>query len=179
MRQLAGILEQLADAEHYLFSSADLRAALPGRGEAAFKALLGRARKNGLLRRVCRGIYLYPRVDYPAGLLLYHTAARLRAHEFNYLSLESALSDAGLISQIPMNWITLMSTGRSHVVDCGTFGHIEFVHTKKKPAAVAPHLEYDARCRLWRAVPALALKDMARARRSLDLVDPEAAREFV
>ncbi|MCD6388953.1 MAG: hypothetical protein J7L69_06040 [Desulfobulbaceae bacterium] len=179
IRQLAGILESLADNEHYLFSLQDLRAAVPGQNMASFKALIGRAQKNNLLQRVCRGIYLYPKVQYPSGLVLYHTAARLRAHEFNYLSLESVLSDAGVISQIPLNWITLISSGRSHIVGCGTFGHIEFIHTKRSPENIAPQLGYDPRCRLWRASVSLALKDMVLTRRNMDLVDMELAHELV
>jgi hypothetical protein len=93
--------------------------------------------------------------------------------------LESALSDAGVISQIPMNWITLMSSGRSSIIDCGSFGHIEFVHTRKPPDSVAAQVSDDPRCRLWRASVVLALRDMALTRRSTDLVDWEAAREFV
>jgi hypothetical protein len=179
IKHLAQVLEGLADPEHYLFSLHDLRAVLPGHGLAAFKGLIGRAEKNGVLRRVCRGLYLYPKVDYPAGLVLYHAAARLRAHEFNYLSLESVLSDAGVISQIPMNWITLMSSGRSNIFDCGTFGRIEFIHTKKSPAQVVSQLTYDPRCHLWRASVVLAHRDMEQARRDMDLVDREAVRELI
>lgn len=36
-----------------------------------------------------------------------------------------------IISQIPINRITLMSSGRSSIINCGTFGSIEFIHTKK------------------------------------------------
>lgn len=179
IKQLSRVLDHLADAEHYLFSLQDMRAALPGLSSSAWKALLRRAAENGLLRRVCRGLYLYPYVEYPAGLVLYHAASRLRAHDFNYLSLESVLSDAGVISQIPMNWITLMSSGRSYTFDCGKFGHIEFIHTKKSPARLAPQISYDPRCRLWRASVALALKDMEQTRRNTDLVDWEVARELV
>lgn len=179
IKQLARILADLADEEHYLFSLRDLSAAIPGQSSAAFKALIGRAEKNDLLRRICRGLYLYRKVNYSSGLILYHAAARLRAHEFNYISLESALSDAGVISQIPMNWVTLRSSGRSHIVDCGAFGHIEFNHTKKSPDRVASQISYDPRCRLWRASVALALRDMVLTRRSTDLVDWEVARELV
>ncbi len=179
IKQLTEILENLADTEHYLFSLKDLESVIPGHRSAAMKAVVGRAVKNGLLRRVCRGLFLYPKVEYPSGLVLYHAAARLRADEFNYISLESALSDAGVISQIPMNWITLISSGRSSIIDCGSFGHIEFVHTKRTPDRVAGQLIYDPRCRLWRASVALALRDMALTRRSTDLVDWEAARELV
>ena len=179
VKQLVRVLSDLADSEHYLFTLDDLQSALPDQSRGAFKAMVSRAQRDGLLRRVCRGLYLYPNVAAPGGLLLYHAAARLRASHFNYISLESALSDAGIISQIPMNWITLMSSGRSNVVSCGDFGHIEFVHTKKQPAAIADQLTYDARCRMWRASVVLALKDMRAARRNMDLIDRGALREFV
>jgi predicted transcriptional regulator of viral defense system len=171
MKELARLLERLASAEQYLFSLDDLRSALPEASPGALKALLCRAEKSGLLRRVCRGIYLYPRVAYPAGLVLFHAAAKLRADAFNYLSLETVLSDAGVISQIPLNWVTLMSSGRSHIVDCGDFGHIEYIHSKRRSADFADRLSYDQDCRLWRASVALALQDMKLTRRSMDLID--------
>lgn len=141
--------------------------------------LLSRATKSGLLRRVCRGIYFYPVPDYPSGYLLYHAASRLRASEFNYISLETVLSDAGVISQLPMNWISLMTSGRSHVVDCGDYGHIEFVHTAQRPDDVGGELTYDAERHLWRASVRQALRDMKATRRSRELVDEEVARELV
>jgi hypothetical protein len=179
INQLSNILGHLADRDRFLFSLSDLSGLVPGQSPAALKAVIGRAVKNGLLQRVCRGIYLYPLKDYPSGLLLYRVAARLRAHEFNYLSLESALSDAGVISQIPMNWITLMSSGRSHIIDCGAFGHIEFIHTGKSHNKIQPHLLYDRRCGLWRATVSLALQDMRATGRSMELVDWGVARELV
>jgi hypothetical protein len=179
LKELSRLLERLATGEQYLFAVDDLRGALPTASPGAFKALLSRAEKDGLLKRVCRGIYLYPRVTYPAGLVLFHTAAKLRADAFNYLSLETVLSDAGVISQIPPNWITLLSSGRSHVVNCGDFGHIEFIHTKRKPADIAGQLNYDQDSRLWRASVALALKDMKLARRNTDLIDWNLADELI
>lgn len=179
IKQLTQVLSRVADADHYLFALRDLGAAVPGQSPAALKALASRAEKSGVLKRVCRGLYLYPEVQYPAGLVLFHAAARLRAHEFNYISVETALSDAGIISQIPMHWVTLMSSGRSHIVDCGTFGHIEFIHTKKSPDSIEPQIQYDTRCRLWRASVALALRDMASTRRNTDLINWQAANEFL
>ena len=179
IKQLSRILENLASAKTYLFSLDDLRAALPDSEPGALKALLSRAQKSGILRRVCKGIYLYPRVAFPAGLVLFHTAAKLRADAFNYLSLETVLSDAGVISQIPLNWITLMSSGRSHIVACGDFGHIEFIHTKRRATDVADQLSYDPRCHLWRASVTLALLDMKLTRRNTDLVDWSLANELV
>lgn len=177
LKRLSQVLEALADRDHCLFSSSDLAAALPTCQQ--MPVLLSRAAKAGVLKRVCRGIYLYPRTDYPAGHLLFHAAARLRAEAFNYISLETALSDAGVISQLPMNWITVLSSGRSHVVDCGDFGHIEFVHTAQRPEDLIGDLTYDAERHLWRASVRQALRDMKATRRSLDLVDKEVARELV
>ena len=177
IRQLEKVLESLADPEHYLFANADLQSAIPQ--HQGLTVLLCRAQKAGLLKRVCRGIYLYPRVKYPNGLVLFHAAARLRAGGLNYISLETALSDAGVISQVPINWITLMSSGRSQVVECGDHGRIEFVHTTQLPEELAKELTYDAERRLWRASVRLALRDLKATRRSKDLLDLEVARELI
>lgn len=140
---------------------------------------MSRSVKDGLLVRVCRGIYLNPRVEYPRGLVLYHTAAKLRAGDFNYLSLETVLSESGVISQVPIAWISLMTSGRTYTVECGEFGTIEFIHTKKHPDDIADRLIYDSRYRLWRARVDLALEDMRSTGRSMDLIDWRLADELV
>jgi len=120
-----------------------------------------------------RGVYLYPQAAYKKGYELYHAAARLRKESFCYLSLESALSEAGLISQLPMGGITLMTGRRSGIIDCGRWGRIEFVHTKKSFASLSDRLIYDHRYFLWRANTSLAIEDMRRTRRPMDLVNTE------
>ena len=176
---LSKILRAFATQERYLFTLSDLAGVLPNHSRAALLVVLSRAVKRGLLQRVCRGIYLYPDTDPHDGLLLYHVAARLRAGDFNYLSLESVLSDAGVISQIPIGWITLMSSGRNRIVDCGHFGRIEYIHTNRSVARVATQLQWDGRIRLWRASVDLALKDLKHTHRSLDLIDWDIANEFI
>lgn len=170
-RRLRKILDELSDSEHYLFTVSDFYAVFPELSYDSLRNLLSRAERNGLLERLCKGIYLNPRTDYPADLVLYHTAARLRERFFNYLSLETVLSDSGVISQIPMNWISLMSSGRTYTLRCGRFGTIEYVHTKKKPEELAGRVSYDTRCKLWRAHIELALQDMRYAGRPMDLVN--------
>ena len=96
-----------------------------------------------------------------------------------YLSLESALSDAGVISQVPQQWLTLMTNGRSGIISCGSFGTIEFIRTRKNLADITSDLVYDSACRLWRASIPLAIKDMKDTKRSLDLIDWEVVHEFV
>lgn len=168
VRLLERTLRHWASPERYLFSPSDLASAVPECDNLS--VLLSRAVSAGLLKRVCRGIYIFPIKGYPSHLVLFHAAARLRASHFNYISLESALSDAGAISQIPMGRVTLMSSGRTHVVDCGEFGLLEFVHTDQRPEQLTSDLEFDSECHLWRASPRLALRDMRATHRSRDLI---------
>lgn len=162
-----------------VFALSDLYALLPGHRELAFKLVVTRMEKRGELVRVCRSIYILPGCTLHGSDLLARVAARLRAHHFNYLSLETVLSDAGVISQVPVNRITLMSSGRSSVISCGDYGSIEFVHTRKTASELSSQLTYDSGYRLWRASVALALKDMRDTRRDTGLVNWEIANELV
>ncbi len=185
MKNLTSTLRELANGERCVFSSTDLLGAFPSFGvgvsttEASAKlaVILSRAVKGGVLERVCRGIYYYPLVGagYRRENILFHAAARLRAGEFNYLSLETVLSEAGVISQIPMNTITLMSSGRSHVVDCGNYGRIEFVHTEQRPEKLKGELVHDAERRLWKASVKQAMRDLRVTRRSKGLINVDIA----
>ena len=60
---------------------------------------------------------------------LENVAKAMRRGEYNYVSLESALSEYGVISQIPMR-LTVMTTGRKGEVNT-PFGTIEFTHTSR------------------------------------------------
>ncbi|MEK6734648.1 MAG: hypothetical protein AABY27_06075 [Pseudomonadota bacterium] len=179
MKYLNNCLEHHANSEHYLFMLQDLRALFPDLSNAAFKTLLSRTTNAGRLKRICRGLYFYNKAIPSNGLLLFHAASLLRANEFNYISLETVLSDIGIISQIPFNWISVMSSGRSNIISCGEFGTIEFIHTKQKPADIMEQLIYDSDCRLWRANAALALRDMKITHRNCDLIDWEIVNEFI
>jgi predicted transcriptional regulator of viral defense system len=179
VRKFNKTLSNLVDKGHLLFSLADLRGINPQQTKGAFKVMISRAVKNGLIKRICRGVYLYSRGSFESGMILYHSAAKLRAGEFNYLSLETVLSDAGVISQIPMNWITIISSGRSNIIDCGVFGKIEFIHTTTSPAKFVTKVNYDFRCHLWRATVNQAVKDMKQTRRNMDLIDWKTAHELI
>lgn len=179
MKYLAEWLSQNASNNHYLFAHSDLRALCKHLSNASFKTLLSRAVRSSILTRVCRGIYLYKNALPTDGLLLYHTAALLRADEFNYISLETVLSDVGVISQIPINWISIMSSGRSNTISCGEFGTIEFVHTVQKPEDLIDYLIYDRIYGMWRASVSLALRDMKAAHRNCDLIDWDTVHELI
>jgi hypothetical protein len=179
LKQLRSLLDRLADADHYLFGLDDLAPVFPELSRSALKMLLSRAVADDLLEHPCREVYLYPRAPYPRGYTLCHIAAKLRADTFNYISLETALSDAGVISQVPLQWLTVISGGRSAVIQCGRFGSIEFIHTTRRPQKIAPDVQFDPKCRLWRAIVPLALADMKRCKRSLDLIDWSSIDELV
>lgn len=172
-------LQNNVNNEHYLFSLRDLKTLCPKLSIASFKILLSRLVKSGVLERICRGLYAYKSHLHSNGLLLFHAAAYLRSHEFNYISLETVLSDAGVISQLPMNVISIMSSGRSNHISCGKFGIIEFIHTTHKPNNIMQQISYDAHCKLWRANVNLAIKDMKRTHRNCDLINWNIANEFI
>lgn len=179
MHHLMQSLTKLADTQHAIFAPSDLRALVPDLSQAAFKTLLTRAVQAGHLQRLCRGLYMLEKAVPPSGRVLFHAAARLRANGFNYISLETALSAAGVISQVPMQWVSIMSSGRSNTISCGRWGSIEFVHTSQSSADVAAQLHYDADCKLFRASVPRALRDMRATHRSMDLIDWSAVHEPV
>jgi len=172
-------LRDLPEASRRVYALQDLRALLPEHGRGACKSVVTRLEKRGDLTRVCRGIYMLPDCNLRGSDLLGRVAARLRADHFNYLSLETVLSEAGVISQIPLSRITLMSSGRSNVISCGKHGDIEWIHTRKKAAELTADLSYDSRVQLWRASVALALRDIKDTRRDTGLVNWETAHELI
>ncbi len=179
MFKLIQDLRSLPESTKRVFALLDLKALLPAHGPEACKSVITRLQKRGELNRLCRGIYILPDCALKGSDLLGHVAARLRAAQFNYVSLETVLSEAGLISQVPLSRITLMSSGRSSVISCGRYGEIEFVHTSKKAAELAAELTYSPQLQNWQASVALALQDMKDTRRDTGLVDWEAAHEFI
>ena len=179
IKVLQNTLKQRADDKCYLFKGQDLRSVFENLSDSSFNTLLSRAVKSGHLHRVCRGLYLCKDKMPNDGLFLFHVAAYLRSDEFNYISLETVLSDAGIISQVPMQWISLMSSGCSNIISCGDFGTIEFIHTKQRPNDLVNEIHYDQSCRLWRASPLLALRDMKTTRRNCDIIDWDSANELI
>lgn len=171
-------LNKTTTQESGLYVFSDFKALFPHLTDSTLKTLLSRSVKAGLLLKICRGVYLHRQAEMN-GLLLYHVANLLRADKFNYISLESALSEYGVISQIPINWLTIMSSGRSNIIKCGIYGTIEIIHTTQKPTDIASELIYDDRYKMWKASVKLALRDMRIARRNLDLIDESTLNEFI
>ncbi|MES2200131.1 MAG: hypothetical protein V4489_08200 [Chlamydiota bacterium] len=178
-RVLENWLKKNASPKQYLFLYIDFKALFPDLSPSAFKTLLSRSVKRDLLERICKGVYAYKESIPSNGLILFHVAALMRTCEFNYITLETILSEYGAISQIPINRITIMSSGRSHILSCGKYGTIEFIHTKQKPEQLVNSLCYDPLCNMWKASIKLAVKDMKNTHRNLDLIDRETLYELI
>lgn len=171
IKRLEEILRTYSDEEHFLYAADTLKPFFTDMQESAYLKLLSRAVKSGLLDRVCKGVYLYPRVRYDASTVLFRTARILRADKFLYLSLESVLSHYSIISQQLMNCITVMTNGREGNIDCGDYGHIEFSHFDRSLKSISNRLFYNWDLHILEALPDLALKDLISCRHPLNLVD--------
>ena len=180
IRVLEDILWKNSNSESFLYSVDDLKVFFPETTDSALMKLLSRAASANLLERVCKGIYLYPRVSYQASKVLYLAASKLRADCFNYISLESVLCAHSVISQQMLSWLTVMTSGRSNIIRCGNYGTIEFIHTEKKGAGLNGHLSVDPWSRMLTADIYLAMEDEKDCRRkSMNLIDWNAYNELV
>ena len=127
--------------------------------------------RPGILERVAHDAYLYL-LFHPDGCdLLCHIAAFLRPGGATYESLESAASQWGFISQIPLGRISCVTTGAEGLVDT-RFGAIEFVHTDDGLDDVKRGiLDRMPRNRLPIATEERCLHDLVSRKRSLELID--------
>lgn len=153
----------------WAFTTASFGALMGAVEPGYLKLMMKRLADQGVLTRAARGIYVNPQArslpsDVRRGLIRF-----LRPREISYVSLESKLSEAGVISQVTTA-LTCMTTGSP-----GTFetpwGMIEFTHTDRDI-----DIERDVYCRddgTFEATIARAERDLRRVGRNVDLIDPE------
>ncbi|MFZ5661651.1 MAG: type IV toxin-antitoxin system AbiEi family antitoxin [Pseudomonadota bacterium] len=164
---LTATLRDLGRRGQWCFSDATLRAFYPEKANT-FRIAVARHVRRGLLDRVVPGLYLNPYVPPPPGALE-RIVSRLRPWDAFYVSLESALHEHGRISQVPSR-LTVMTSGRSHVFET-PLGTIELVHTSVPPQVWRPRTTFIPERRIHVANAELALEDLRRLGRNLDLVD--------
>jgi len=131
--------------------------------------MMKRLSDQGVLIRAARGVYVNPTArsspaDIRRGLLRF-----LRPREINYVSLESKLSEAGVISQVATA-LTCMTTGSPARFDT-PWGAVEFTHTDRK-------IEM-GRDGTLEATVRTAVRDLRRVGRNLDLIDEEILAEAI
>ena len=118
------------DREHgvCVFSKDDLRQLFNEDNENALTAGIQRLARSGILVRAVNGVYVNALSDNKLDLTE-NIAKVMRRGQYSYVSLESALSEYGVISEIPMV-LTVMTTGRGGRYDT-PYGTLEFTHTKR------------------------------------------------
>lgn len=166
-------LFHLAQGKDLILHQQDLLTLLDMGNSSASRMLLVRAVKAGIVRNPTRGIYVFTPDDSIKPDTLYRIARKLRSGHFKYLSLESVLSQCGRISQLPIDRITVMTSGRSQVFELQGIGVVEFTHTKKSMDELAPNLVWDKDIEMFRALPEYALRELKRVGRNLDMVQAE------
>ena len=159
----------------YIFTNSDMAKVFHQDNERALRAGLKRLQSDGFLTRIINGVYLFSMAQSRGSDTLEKIAKTIRRGEYNYVSLESALSELGVISQIPVDRLTVMTTGRS-----GEFktplGTIEFTHTKRGLINIMESTRLiDRPLRL--ATKQTAYRDLKRVGRNLHLVETEALDE--
>ena len=82
----------------YIFTNRDLSKLFPEDSFKTFNEGLKRLVKSGILKRACRNIYVNEDSRQFDSYAIEHIAKTLRRGEYNYVSLESMLSEYGLIS---------------------------------------------------------------------------------
>ena len=162
-------LHELDVKGRYVYTSKDLAKIFSDDNRHAFQAGLKRLVKNGMLQRAARGVYVFAysrNIDADTVELI---AKTLRRGHYSYVSLESALSLYGAISQVPVDRLTVMTTGREGEFKT-PFGVIEFTHTKRSVSEITGNvIQTDRPLRI--ATRKTAYRDLKRVGRNVHLVD--------
>ncbi len=168
--ELLKALDQLDQEQGmWLFTAGMFRTLFPADAPATLKSQLQRHAGSGLLFRVCRNLYANERARSMPVTRLEAVVPYLRPNELTYLSQESRLADLGLISQMPIDRLTLMTTGRSQLYTT-RYGTLEFTHTSKSPEKILDETTLNAETGLLEASEALSLRDLRRAGRNLHMI---------
>ncbi|KFI41914.1 hypothetical protein BBIA_2535 [Bifidobacterium biavatii DSM 23969] len=155
----------------YVWLKRDLKK-LFGEPVETFNDSLDRLVKAGILDRVARGVYVYAYSAHFGEATLDLIARNLRRGELTFESLESALSAYGVISQIPIDRRTYMTTGRSGEF-ITKYGVVELTHTSLPIEKILAGLTYPKDRGVPVASKEFAWRNLKAVRRNLDLVDEE------
>lgn len=152
-----------------VFTNNDLAKIFNEDSPRTLNAGLRRLVKSEILLRIMKGIYLFGLSRTQGSDVLEHFAVAVRRGEYNYISLESALSEYGVISQIPVDRLTIMTTGRKGEYKT-PFGVLEFTHTRRSVANILDSV-IDRGRPLKIATKKAAFRDLKRVGRNVHLVD--------
>lgn len=167
------VLDDFAASGRCVFRGRDLKKLLCDGSVSGFRATLGRLRAVGRLHAACRDVYVYKDGGAQKAHLLEAIAANLRRGEVCYVSLESALAEYGVISQIPVDRLTVMTSGRSGEIKT-PYGVLEFTHSARTELELFSR-SIDVGRPLRLASKEAAISDLKRVGRNLHLLTEETA----
>ncbi len=156
----------------WLFTTAMLKVVFLNESDTVLNRSLYRHVAAGFITQVKKGLYANDRALSAPLHKMEALVPYLRPEQFNYVSQESRLSDLGMISQMPINHLTLMTTGRKQTFET-YYGTVEFTHTSRSPEYILENTTFNKSTGLLEATEECALKDLRRAGRNLDLVDTQ------
>jgi len=168
--QAIRVLKEWDKKGRYIFTNHELAKLFPEDSRKALIAGLERLVKSGLLQRACRSIYINKEAHCFDSYAIERITKTLRAGQYNYVSLESALSEYGVISQVPIDRLTVMTTGREGIYKT-PYGVIEFTHTKRSVADILQNTLVDTARPLRIATKKTAWRDLKRTGRNINLAN--------
>jgi predicted transcriptional regulator of viral defense system len=163
-------LQELDRRGVYVLTKGDIGKAFPEEQEKALEKSLQRLVGDGILERVAKGVYLNPVARSKGSNVVEDIAIVLRRGHFNYVSRESMLSEYGVISQVPVGRITLMTTGSKGTYKT-PYGTIEFAQTKRRPLEIIERTIATQNRPMRVATRAAAVADLRRAGRNVGMMD--------
>lgn len=171
-------MKKLVEADRngvWAFTPATFSALLGNLDPGYLRLMMKRLTDQGVLVRAARGVYVNPfarstPTDMRGGLIRF-----LRPREISYVSLESRLSESGVISQVTTA-LTCMTTGSPGRFDT-PWGVIEFTHTERD-------IDFTAEVRarddgVLEASIERAARDLRRVGRNTDLIDEAILAEVI
>ncbi len=172
--ELQNRLKQLEQqTQTALFSFNQARVLFADENESTMYTALCRHTKNGIIERVCKGVWMNPISRFADNdTRLEELALLLRPDHYNYVSLETVLSQASVISQQMFGYLTVMTTGASKLIKA-TFGTLELIHTKRSLVELIHHSVPKGHRLRWANVE-IAYRDLKRTGRNLNMIDMDA-----
>ena len=174
--QASRVFRQWDKKGRYVFTRKTLAKLFPEDSPKAFTEGVNRLVKAQLLVRACRGVYVNPHAHSFDSRILERIAQALRPGEFNYVSLESMLSEYGEISQLPIDRLTVMTTGRKGIY-ATPYGVLEFTHTDRSVPDILSHIKQVEGRPLRIAGREAAWRDLKRVGRNTRMVNMEHAND--
>jgi hypothetical protein len=153
-----------------LFSYNQAKVLFADENEKTMYAALCRHSNNGVIERVCKGVWLNSLSRFANNdTRLEELALLLRPDHYNYVSMETVLSQASIMSQQMFGYLTVMTTGSSKIIKA-TFGTLEFTHTKRNLIELSQYRIPDGHKLPWANIET-AYRDLKRSGRNVNMID--------